>query len=206
MHATGFFDDGTTQDLTGTATWTSTQTAQATVTSPGGLATAVSSGSPTIQASQGGASGSTSLTISSAAIIGISVRPNNATLGAGNQTLQYHAIAEFSDGTSQDVTSSANWSSSATGSATITSPGGLASSGSTPGNVTISATVSGLSNSTGLTVVTVAQFVYAANFQGTDQAFQLNSLTGALTAVSPHRHPPTRSFPPSILPDGFSSP
>jgi hypothetical protein len=61
--ATGHFSDGSTQDLTNTATWSSSDTTIATISSSG-LATGVKAGGPvTIQASQSGISGTASLTV-----------------------------------------------------------------------------------------------------------------------------------------------
>src|SRR5574341_1202354 len=48
--ATGIYTDGTSRDLTGEASWTSSDGSVATITSPGGLATAVSPGQVMITA------------------------------------------------------------------------------------------------------------------------------------------------------------
>ena len=61
--ATGTYSDESTQNLTGSVTWSSTNTAAATITS-GGLATGVATGTTTIQATSGSISGSTGLTVS----------------------------------------------------------------------------------------------------------------------------------------------
>jgi hypothetical protein len=64
--ATGALTDNTTEDLTKTASWSSSNTAAATVSS-GGLATAVSAGTSTIKAVSGAISGSTTLTVTTTA-------------------------------------------------------------------------------------------------------------------------------------------
>ncbi len=51
--ATGTYADATTSDLTGSVTWNSSNTATATITSPGGLATGVAAGTSNITASLG---------------------------------------------------------------------------------------------------------------------------------------------------------
>jgi hypothetical protein len=51
--ATGTYSDGTTQDLTATAIWTSATPTVATITSPGGLATGLASGTTVITAACG---------------------------------------------------------------------------------------------------------------------------------------------------------
>jgi hypothetical protein len=63
--ATGIYSDGSHQDLTNSAIWTSSIPAVATISSTG-LATGVTSGSTTIQASLGAINGSTSLTVTAA--------------------------------------------------------------------------------------------------------------------------------------------
>src|SRR6267143_5304597 len=77
--ATGKYNDGTSPDITSLVTWNSTQSAIATVSSsPGtqGLALAASPGSTSISASLGTvASSASSLTVSSANLLSISVTP-----------------------------------------------------------------------------------------------------------------------------------
>ena len=59
--ATANYSDGTHSPVT--ATWTSSDTGVATITSPGGLATAVATGTTTISAAFGGFVGTTQLTV-----------------------------------------------------------------------------------------------------------------------------------------------
>ena len=61
--ATGKYSDNTTQDLTATATWSSSNTAVATIAA-NGLATAVKDGTTTITATSGGISNSAVMTVS----------------------------------------------------------------------------------------------------------------------------------------------
>jgi hypothetical protein len=65
--ATGNYSDGSSKDLTSSATWNSKTTSVATVDSSG-LATAVAAGSSVIRASSGGFSGSTTLTVTPPAV------------------------------------------------------------------------------------------------------------------------------------------
>lgn len=57
------YSDGTFGDVTASASWNSSSTGVATITSPGGLATAVATGTTTISASFGGVIGTTGLTV-----------------------------------------------------------------------------------------------------------------------------------------------
>jgi uncharacterized protein YjdB len=61
--ATGFYNDGSQQNLTASATWSSSRTSVATVSA--GLVTGVSAGTATIKATQSGVSGTAALTVSS---------------------------------------------------------------------------------------------------------------------------------------------
>ena len=108
LHATGVFLDGTTQDLTNTATWGATTAAVA--VSAAGIATANSVGASVVSASQNGVTGSTGRS-SSAGVTSIVISPENATLAAGT-SLQLHATAILSNGIAEDVTSTASWRSS----------------------------------------------------------------------------------------------
>ena len=146
--ATGTFSDGSTQNLTNSVAWTSSNTSAATVSSSG-LATGIAVGSATIQATSGTISGSANLTVTAPpALTSIAVTPSNPTVSIGS-TQQFTATGTYSDGSTQNITSSVAWSSSASSVATI-SGSGLATVAST-GNTTIQATLGSVSGSTGLT-------------------------------------------------------
>ena len=150
--ATGTYSDNSTQNLTGSATWVSSNTAVATVSSISptrGLAQAVAAGAATITATSGTVSGTATLTVSSASATSITVTPAGASLPLG-LTQQYIAVGTFSDGTSQDVTGVANWSASPASIASITTSG--LATGKNVGGTTISATFETASGSTSLTV------------------------------------------------------
>ena len=105
--ATGTFSDGTTQDVTSQASWSSSSTAVATVSSSG-VATAVAPGTSTIKASLGSISGNSSLTVTPAptgTLVSISVAPATASIAVGAKQ-QFTATGNYSDGTTQNLTSS----------------------------------------------------------------------------------------------------
>ena len=93
--ATGVFSDGSTANLTSSVTWTSSNTAVATITSAG-LATGVAAGSTTIQATSGGIGGSTSLTVTAPVLVSIAVTPASSSLATG-ATQQFTATGTYSD-------------------------------------------------------------------------------------------------------------
>src|SRR5262249_41115562 len=84
VSATGTYSNGTTVDLTTLAHWSSSEaTAGDMSTASPGQATALGLGSTTITATYSGRSGSTTLTVSGAALVSIEVTPTNAQLALG---------------------------------------------------------------------------------------------------------------------------
>jgi hypothetical protein len=149
--ATGTFSGNTMQTLA-SVTWSSSNAAAIPVTgdaSNSGTGFAGAPGSGTINACAGSLCGSTTASVAPPALVSIAVTPASGSIPAGTAQ-QYTATATYTDGTTQNLTSAAAWSSSATGIATINSTG-LASS-STPGGTTIQAAVGSIQGSTPLTV------------------------------------------------------
>jgi len=145
--ATGSYSDGSSKDLTGTVDWSCLLPNVATVNSTG-LVTALASGSGSpatvlISATSGSISNSAQLTIKSSDVIvkSLAVTPATATIGFDEQQ-QFAASATFSDGSTQDVTNVATWSSSG---GFITSNSGLAV-GQTLGTSSVTASFGGQSN------------------------------------------------------------
>ncbi len=155
--ATGTFSDGSTLNLTSSAIWSATDVAPATNVASitaSGLATGNSVGQSTITATQGGKSGSTTLTVNPPTLVSISIAPLSPSLPRG-MTQQFTATGTFSDGSTQNLTSSVAWSATdvapATNVATITAAG--LATGNNLGQSTITATQGGKSGSTTLTVI-----------------------------------------------------
>jgi concanavalin A-like lectin/glucanase superfamily protein/Big-like domain-containing protein/ASPM-SPD-2-Hydin domain-containing protein len=146
--ATGLYADGTTQDLTSSVNWNSSQPSVAAIAS-GGLATGLSGGSTTITAAVGAINASATLSVNSIALVSIAVTPGNATIALGTNQ-QFAAIATYADGSTLDLTTSANWSSSSPPVA-MTNASGLATSASV-GQTTITAAAVGITGSSTLTV------------------------------------------------------
>ena len=129
--ATGTYSDGTTKDITASATWVSSMASVATINSAG-LATGVSVGTTAIQATYLSVSSATNLTVVNP-LLSLSITPTLPGTRVGG-TQQFTATGTYYDGTTQNLTSSVNWSSSSTSVATINSNGlatGLASGTST---------------------------------------------------------------------------
>ncbi|MSP61565.1 MAG: hypothetical protein EXR72_14745 [Myxococcales bacterium] len=153
--ATGTFSDTTTQDLTATVVWSSSDVAVATISDPMalGLATGVAVGQVTISAEAMGVTGSTSLTVTGGKLLSIAVTPNAETIAKGT-TLQLQAVGTYSDMTTQNLTSSAMWASSDMAVATVSNANGSQglSGGVAKGTVMMTATFGGISGATSLTV------------------------------------------------------
>lgn len=140
--------DGTTQDVTSTAAWSSTSPQFATVNTIG-LANGIAAGTTSIQATLNGVSSSAKLTVQPPVLVNISVQPSLGGTTVGG-TQQYTATGTYTDGSSQDITAAATWSSSSTTIATVAA-GGL-SKGVKVGQTAITARLGGAASSAGLTV------------------------------------------------------
>ena len=152
LTATGTFSDGSTQNLSNTVTWNSSAGAVASI-SAAGVATSASVGNTTISATSGSVIGSTLLTVSPAQLVSIAITPAIPSIPLGT-TQQFAATGTFTDLSTQTLTGSVQWSSSAATVATIsngTGTNGLASSLAT-GTTNITATLGSISASTTLTV------------------------------------------------------
>ncbi len=161
--ATGTYTDGSTQNITGTVQWSSDTLTVATISNAAGTqgnASGVGQGSATITASVGSVTGSTTLIVTSAALVSIAVTPATPTLALGT-TQQFTATGTFTDGGTQDLTSTATWTSDTPTAATINSAGLAKSTG--VGTATITATSGSVSSSTQLTVTAAALVSIAIN-------------------------------------------
>jgi len=133
LTATGNYSDGSHKDLTSSASWSSAPTTIAAVAA-NGLATAMSGGTATITATSGSVSGDALLTVAS--LTSIAINPSLPTIPLG-ETQQLSAVGTYSDGTTQDLTSSVTWGSTAAGTAPVSSSGLV--SALTQGSATVTA-------------------------------------------------------------------
>ncbi len=119
--ATGRYSDGSLQDLTRAVYWTVSPSGFAAVDGAG-VATAQAVGTATVTATSGSMSGAGVLVVSAASVVSMAVAPAKSSIELGSRQ-QLSATGTFSDGTTQDLTSSATWSSDTPSVAAITSPG-----------------------------------------------------------------------------------
>ncbi len=154
---TAVFNNGTSQDVTLSADWTSNATATAPVDNTGltkGRVHGVSTGPVTITAKYGGLTMTTTVTVvpKTVATLAVSNFPA-ATLSSGNQ-VPFIATATFTDNTTRDVTEDAAWTidnmNVATFADSLNQPGQVV--GVDSGSATLTASFGGKSQSVKLTV------------------------------------------------------
>jgi uncharacterized protein YjdB len=148
--ATGSYSDSSTQDITLSVLWSSSTAATATINNQG-TATSVATGTSTITATLGSVSGSTQLTVSTAHLVSIAISPPNPRI-AKRTSVKFTATGTFSDGSTAGNLSGLSWKSSKPNIASIRGSG--LAHGKKSGSVTVSATASGVTGTTTLTVGT----------------------------------------------------
>jgi uncharacterized protein YjdB len=177
--ATGTFSDSSTQDLSASAVWTSSNPAVATVNNQG-VVTSVATGSTTIQATLGTISGSTGLTVSTAHLVAIVISPANPRIAA-RTSIKLTATGTFSDGSTGVTLAGLSWKSSKPSIASMRGSG--IAHGKKHGSVTISASASGVTGTTTLTVGT-----------GTLQSLAITPATVTATAGGTQQFTATGTF------------
>jgi trimeric autotransporter adhesin len=145
--AIGTYTDGSTHNITGQVAWTSSNTAVATIGR--GLAKALTPGTTTITATLDSISGSTTLDVTNATVVSITVTPSGRTIAAETR-LAFTAVGLFSDNTRQVITRDSMWASDNHAVATVTGAGTATAIG--PGTANISATFEGVTGSAPLIV------------------------------------------------------
>lgn len=166
--ATGHFSDGTTQDMTDQFDWSSSNTSLADVDQNGHVTTSdTTTGTVTIYARypEGGPytiTGSSSFDVTDAELVSIEVTAaGGKTSIAKGVTLNYTATGTYTNGTTPDITTLVTWDSSDTNIVTISNVSGTqgqAFGKAVGGPVTITASLSGKSDTASLSV-TAAELV-----------------------------------------------
>lgn len=152
VSATGTYNDGSTKDLTGSASWTTSDSTVATV-SAGGLVKAASSiasppGSATITATSGTLTATSAITVNTGPLTTITISTTTPNPAVG-QTVVFTALGTYSGSSQQqDITSLVTWTSTNTAViATISGGSGAVLSTATSGTTTnVTATLGGISS------------------------------------------------------------
>lgn len=168
--ATATYSDASTQDITDTVTWSTTNASVANISNTAptwGRAQGISAGSVTVTATLGSVSGSASLTITAATLVSIAVTPADAMV-ASSAAQQMTATGTFSDASTSNITNQVTWSSSNTSAATISNTSGSQGLATTPSftgfrSTTITATLGAVSGSTTLNVTGVTVTAITVN-------------------------------------------
>lgn len=150
LQVTASLGNNTTQDVTSTATYTSSDASIATV-SASGLIAAVSVGQATVTAAYQGMSTVRTITVTPAPIVvaSIAVTSSTKSLPAGTKA-QLTAIATYSDGTTANVTNSVAYTSSNPAVATVDANGQITAIAA--GSAVITATYQGKTATINITI------------------------------------------------------
>lgn len=144
LTATGTYTDGTTRDLTASATWTTSSPAVLSVA--GGAIQTKSAGAAAVSASSSSITGSTNLTVTAPQLLAITVSAASTSVPVG-ESLQLNATGTYSDGSTQDLTGTSAWRSSSSTVLNLHGPGLV--SGLAVGAATVTASsgsISGMAN------------------------------------------------------------
>ena len=155
LGVTGSYSDGSSQDLAGQVTWTSSNPGVATV-DQGGVVHPVALGTTDVTAARDGVSTTITVTVTPAVLVAISVTPVAATVPKGT-VLSFVATGTLSDGTSRDISTQVAWASSDPGvvSVTVAPAVGVSGIARDLGTVAITATSSQDASISGTASVTV---------------------------------------------------
>lgn len=148
LSASGSYSDGGRKDLTAALHWASTNPAVAAV-SPEGLIRGVAPGTATIVANTGEVSTTSTVAVHGPELTAIQIKsaPHQLAVGASQPLV---ALAKYSNGTTQDLTSAVTWSSSSESAARVSQAGVVAAVA--PGAATIRAAVGAVSGSAAIAV------------------------------------------------------
>ncbi len=158
--ATGHYSNLSTENLTDTVTWSSSSTAVATVSNTSGsqgVATAAGTGLATIMAVDGSVTGTAAMTVLPAVLLTVTVSPTVASIPLG-ESEPFTATGHYSDGTTQNLTDSATWSTSSSSVATVSNTSGSQGTVTATGTgaATIGATYTSIEGVAAVTVIPAA--------------------------------------------------
>ena len=165
--ATAQYSGGALVDISSIVNWTSSNTSVASVSNmlgSSGKATALNAGQTTIRASLLGFFAETTLNVNAATLSSIDISPLSSSAPAGSHA-QFNVSGTYSDGSVQDLTEQASWSSSHPLTFSVSNVNGSKGHGVAllAGNATVSASIGGFTASTGFTVSSATLVSIAVN-------------------------------------------
>jgi len=143
------YSDGSMQDVTTQATWSSSDSSIVAIGAMTGIATPRLSGTALISASFAGHTADTMFVVATAELTSVDVTPHDPTVEGQCNPEQMTATADWSDGTTTDVTSDGAWTSSSTTTATVDVNGRVTCV--SQGTTEVSALVAGVTGTTSVT-------------------------------------------------------
>jgi hypothetical protein len=181
--AIGTFSDSSTQVLQ-SVFWTSSNPAVASIGSTSGVAQILSTGTVTITGTLGSLNATTTMTVTAAALVSMTVTPASATIPV-SATQQFNATGTYTDGSTQDITTIATWTSSIPSLASVSNSAGTQglATGLAPGTIMISAMLSSATTNASLTVTNapcVGPCVLTSHYN-----LSRNSVIGVENTLSP---------------------
>ncbi len=176
LAATGTYSDGSTQNLAQFISWTSSNPTIAAVNGTGAIL-ANTPGTATITATTGSVSGSATVTVTAPVVVALNITPATLSIVLESSS-QLQATAIWSNGATQDVTSTVSWSAVPTGFVSIAYFGLVTAQ--QVGTATIFASYSG---ATGTANVTVTPLMFLSYFNRTNA--KDSGIDGVMRIVNP---------------------
>lgn len=181
--AKGIYSDGSTKDLSAAATWISSPTGIATLSSSG-LASSIAQGATTVSATFAGVTGSATLTVGPPQLSGLSVTPAFTYVSKGS-TQPFVATGTYTDSSTQNLSSTVTWNISnpyvAQGSVTTTPSLAFAATPQLNGVAIISANTGNFTASAKLAVTSVPRFALTSDeIANSISTYVVDSSTGDL--------------------------
>ncbi len=190
LTATGTYSDNSTQNLTTQVTWASATSSVATISNiagSNGLASSATAGTSSVTAAMGHVtSAAITLTASPATLVSIAVSSIRAKIALGI-TRPLTAIGTYTDDSTQDLTNTATWQSSAPSNLIISNAAGSQgqATGLATGPASASASMGTVTSPSLPLSVTIALYAYASNVTGSTVSQYTVGADGTLSAMTP---------------------
>lgn len=168
LSATGKYNDGSTKNLTSSVQWSSSELTVLSIDSQG-MATANALGTVTVTATSGTVSATNQLQVGPPTVMSFTVLPTTSFLYVGGSE-QLSAMATFSDGSIQDMTTSVSWSSADSTIASISDQGMLLAAHVGDTTISVSSDTVGGSASVSVKAVMAVSYFSNANTSGVSDA------------------------------------